>query len=198
VGTQNRNVDFSNNEIWKILRNLVNGTEEITGKERLSNHYIARYLDTVGDGTGTIQANGDYSGGEEIFFIQPPAGNVFSIARLIVYIEDTIQVIPDNYGGISALANGVTIRVQDDTRTVKDCVDGQPIKTNGQWSRVCFDVNFFTAGSGNKSVVVRWTFAKSGIPLTLRGSNNERLEAVVNDDLRGLVEHTFMVQGFLK
>ena len=35
---------------------------------------VFQFLDTNGNGTGTVDATGDYSAGEEIFYISPPAG----------------------------------------------------------------------------------------------------------------------------
>jgi hypothetical protein len=49
--------------------------------------------------------------------------------------------------------------------------------------------------AGDEMLQVRWTFAKSGAQLRLNGNNNERLEVVLDDDLDGLIEHYFMVQG---
>ena len=45
-------------------------------------------------------------------------------------------------------------------------------------------------------IVVRWTFAKSGAPIRLDGAKNARLEVLLNDDLTGLVDHHFVVQGY--
>ena len=59
---------------------------------------ISRFLDTNGNGTGTKNANGNYSGAAEIFYIQPPAGSRYQINRLIVEVEDAAGMIATEYG----------------------------------------------------------------------------------------------------
>lgn len=158
---------------------------------------FSRYADTNGNGTGTKQATGDYSAATEIFYLQPAAGEIFHVTRLLVYIEDAGPFNMDNYGGLAgALANGITVRIQDDSGTILDLTDGIPIDHNGAWSRVCYDADPINYGSGNDAVAARWTFERSGVPVRLVGDNNERLEIVLNDNFTGLAEHTFLFQGF--
>jgi len=155
---------------------------------------ISRYLDTVGDGSGTKNANGDYSGAEEIFFIAPPAGSTYDIARLIISAYDTTGMQAQEYGNLAtALDPGIVVRVSNGDGVINDLTDGVPIKTNAEWGALCYDVDVKSWGSGNELLVVRWTFAKSGIDVHLGSS--EKLEVVLNDDFEGLLSHRFMVQG---
>lgn len=159
---------------------------------------LARYLDFNGDGTGGKNANGNYASAADILYIQPPAGYTFHIARMIVEIEDTGVMRAEYYGSTNgALTNGIQVREQDDSGTINDLTDGVPIKTNAGWGSQCYDVDVKSWGAGNEVLLVRWTFAASGAPIVLDGANNERLEVVLNDDLSGLVEHRFMVQGLV-
>jgi hypothetical protein len=151
-----------------------------------------RFLDTNGDGTGTKSAIGDYSSGAEIFYIQPPAGTVYRIARMIVYIEDDAVFNSDGYAAIAApgLSTGIQVRVQDDSGTLNDMTDGLPVKQNMQWKRFCYDIKVSEFGAppaGNESMAVRWTFNKAGPYIRLNGNKNERLEVVLNDNLSTLV-----------
>lgn len=158
--------------------------------------HISTHLDSNGDGSGDHNANGDYSLGEEIFYIQPPEDENYEIHRIIVSIEDTSGMQASEYGNLAtALATGVKLRLQDDTGTILDFTNGDPITTNAQWSALCYDVDIKTWGAGNELLVARLTFKHFGQPVLLRGRNNERLEAVFNDNLSGLIEHHFMVQG---
>jgi hypothetical protein len=158
---------------------------------------LYRYLDTDGDGTGTKNANGDYSGGEEIFYIQPPAGQIYNLNRMIVTVYDTTVIQAEEYGNLgAALGTGIVIRVSDDNGVLLDLTDGIPITTNAEWTQLCYDADVKAWGSGNELVTVRWTFVKAGYPLRLVGDNNERLEVVLNDALDGLLSHYFMVQGY--
>lgn len=100
---------------------------------------LSRYLDDNGDGTGSKNANGNYSGAEEIFYCQPAAGEVFRISRMVVMIEDGSGFRAERYGSINgALGNGITIRSADNSSSgvIVDFTDGTPIKTNAQWGRL--------------------------------------------------------------
>ena len=161
-----------------------------------SNTVFSRFADTNGDGTGTKNANGDYSSAADIFYIRPPAATVYRVHRMLISYEDTSGMIAAEYGNLAAaLTNGITIRVQDDDGTISDMTDGVPVKTNAEWGRMCFDADVKTWGSGNELFVARWTFAKSGAAVVLDGGLNQRLEVVLNDDLRGLISHYFLLQG---
>lgn len=166
-----------------------------------SAQHIFRYLDTVGDGSGSKSAIGaGYSvGSPGIFKIQPAAGQVISLERMIVQIEDAGAPDAEKYGALSALTNGIIVRIANDAGVVKELTDGLPIKSNSHWARLCYDVSFSGFATGNDFVDVRWTFAKSGRPIVLGDTGvNERLEVVCQDALDGLIAHTFMVQGFIE
>jgi hypothetical protein len=157
---------------------------------------INRYLDTNGDGTGTKNANGNYSSVADIFYIQPPAGSRYEINRMIVTVQDTGAQRAEYYGALgTALTNGITVREQNDDGTFNNLTDGITIKTNAGWGSICYDVDLKSWGAGDSMLLVRWTFRNAGDPIQLNGNSNDRLEVVLNDDLSGLVAHYFMVQG---
>jgi len=168
---------------------------------------VYRYLDTNGDGTGVVNARGDYSLSEEIFYIQPAPGEIIRLERMMVLIEGNKGTFyTDGYGGIAGgLTNGIQVRVQDDNGTITDLTAGLPVLSNGMWGGLCYDAEIYPASTGNNDTYlrVRWTFARSGYPLRLVGDNNERLEVVLNDNFAGvsgsknLIEkHYFHVQGY--
>jgi len=169
---------------------------------------LYRVLDTNGDGSGTDNANGDYSSSEEIFYIQPPAGQIFRLERMLIFMRMKKGDFNfDQYGKDQVLSTGISVRVQNDSETIIDLTNGIPIKRFGDWIRVCFDVD--PAGGDinqdyNEDVMVgaRWTFSKAGYPIRLVGDNNERLEVVLNDDFRTstreIDEHYFMIQGYIE
>jgi hypothetical protein len=148
----------------------------------------------LADGAAKL-ANVDGSSTPAIYKFEP--AEAYYLERMIVHIEDggTWQVV--TYGSIAALANGIEIGIYNssDDSLVQDLLDGLPIKNNGQWARVCYDVDILAAlGAGNTMGTVRWTFGKSGQPLWI--PEGQYLGAVINDDLTGLTDHTFMVQGY--
>lgn len=153
---------------------------------------FSRYLDTNGDGTGTKNANGNYSSAAETFYIDGP----LTITRMIVSVEDTGGMQAEEYGNLgTALTNGITIDIDSgglDNELV-DLTDGEPIKTNAGWGQLCYDVDLKSWGAGDDLLVVRWTFDKSGAPIKL--GDDDRLEITLNDDFSGLIGHYFLVQG---
>tara|TARA_R110000796_G_scaffold251769_1_gene383934 strand:- start:1886 stop:2467 length:582 start_codon:yes stop_codon:yes gene_type:complete len=155
---------------------------------------VSRYLDTVGNGTGTKQALGNYATATP-FFITPGVGEVYDITRLIVYIEDSSGMDNAKYGNIAALTNGITINSVVGGVT-DDMTDGLAIKTNGQWKRVCYDQHIDSTGAGNDSCAARWTFSASGVPIRL--SYGDTLSVVCHDDFTGLIDHTFKIQGHIE
>lgn len=153
-----------------------------------------RFLDTVGDGTGTINGNLDYSGAAaDLKYIAPGPG--VNVARMIITVEDATGMRAERYGSLgAALTNGIKlIHLNVDGTDRHDLTNGLPIKTNAQWGAYCYDVELKEWGAGNEFLLVRWTFEKAGSGIHLHP--NEALAVRLNDDLRGLVNHNFQIQG---
>lgn len=161
------------------------------------NLIFSRLLDTVGDGTGTKNATGNYSGGATTFKILPPASTIFRVTRLLVYVKDTAGMVASEYGNLgSALTNGIQIRVHNGTTTVVDLTDGDPITENADYGKFCYDVQVLGWGAGDDILLARWTFSKAGQDLRLDGDATEALEVILNDDFSGLLSHKFIAQGY--
>lgn len=155
---------------------------------------IYRFLDTNGDGTGTKNANGNYSITAEEFYFQPDG--YVEIHRMIVHLADTSGMQAEEYGNLgTALSNGYAPEIQDeDGATLLDLCDGIAITANGDLGRYCYDVDVKSWGAGNEFLQARWTFTKSGAPLLIE--ENHRFSITLNDDFSGLLEHYFMLQGY--
>ena len=157
---------------------------------------LYRLLDENGDGAGNTNANGDYSLAEGLFFIQPLPGEVMQISRMFIAVHDSGGMQAQEYGNLgSALANGITIRVSDDSGVITDLTSGISVVSNAEWGVHCYDVDLKSWGAGDDLLLVRWTFEEDGQPIRLVGDNNERLEAVFTDSLVGLIHHRFIVRG---
>jgi len=154
--------------------------------------YVYRLLDTVGDGTGTKNATGDYST-PQAFRISAPSGGLYMIERMIVHIRDAQALSADNYGNLAELTTGVSVKVYNGDTEDVDLTDGEPIKNHADWDGQCYDGKTTDFGSGNNFYTVRWTFSKAGQPLYLHGDWNLRVELA--DNLTGLIKHQFRVQG---
>lgn len=157
-----------------------------------------RFLDTDGDGTGTKVAIGNYSGGQDFKYVHPRGSNTIAdIHRLMVHIQDTSPLSADEYGGLAALTNGIQLLVTDvNDVTFRDLTDGVPIKSNAHWGRFCYDFSLDTFGSGGDFCQARWTFNAAGSPLHLKPGWS--FIARMSDNLTGLIDHTFNLQGIYK
>ena len=166
---------------------------------------ISRALDTVGDGSGTKNAVGDYSGGVEEFMIAPAAGEVFLIQRMIVSYKASASPAWQStlYGQNIPLTNGVEVESQNSGGVNYTLTDpDHPILSNADWAGYCYDFTLFSFGSGPDQAAIRWTFAKSGSQVRLDGAHGDKLVVKLNDDFSGsgadsgLTDQHFVVQGW--
>ena len=154
---------------------------------------LYNFLDTAGNGTGDINANGDYSTiGQNFLYTCPEGVQFVTIARAIIHYEDSGSFDADKYGNNITLTNGVEVRVEKRGETI-DLTAGRPVQTNAHWGEMCFDTVTSTYGSGNNFLTVRWTFERSGKPIKLYPG--ESLIFYLSDDFSGLVEQYFKIQG---
>jgi len=157
---------------------------------------IARYLDTNGDGTGNIDGIGDYSSTPEEFYIQPGAGEVFELERVIITIEDTGSIDSGGYGNNSSpLTNGITVECRIAGESPRVLTAQIPIKRTADWNSLCYDGTVADFGAGNSFFVARWTFSKDGDPIKL--TENDSVVFILNDNFtaQGLVGHRFLIKG---
>ena len=158
---------------------------------------VYRYLETTGDGSGTVDAIGNYAATATAFKVTPPANRVYALSRMIVQAIDTGAFDADKYGNNITLTNGILALVRDSNGgTLLDLCDSQPIKTNAGWAAVCYDSRSDDYGTGNNYLSVRWTFSKAGAWPLVDGSQGQDFAVVLNDDFTGLIKQTFMIQGF--
>lgn len=143
---------------------------------------VYRFLDTAGNGTGV--KNAISSTVPLTFYLQPPAGAVYNITRLVATVEDSAVSDATLYGAV-LITNGVTIRRVSGS-TIITLTDGVTIKTNTQWARFC-EV---------KTVTTQLQAVCELDGLRLNGDRSERLEVILNDDFSGLDGHYFMAQGW--
>lgn len=162
--------------------------------EYSSPRYLSELLDTNGDGSGNINANGNYLATPESFFIQPPTGQLFVIDRLLVHVEDTGAFVPSNYGKDLTLVNGIEINCILNGEEV-DLTFGHKVNTNSEWAMFCFDLTIDTkGGAGTNFMHARWTFNKSD-RITLNGNTDDIFQVILNDNFSGLDTQHFVVQG---
>lgn len=158
---------------------------------------IDQLLDTVGDGTGTTEQAADFSAAPAEFMYKPKPGTAAVLARMLISIEDGAVFAANQYAGIAALTNGITIKVKDSSGGVIHNFTPNPITKTYHWGLLAgSDVSPIAFAAGADRCLVRWTFDKAGAPLLLDGDKGEYLSVVVFDDLSGLVSQLMQVQGF--
>ena len=147
----------------------------------------------------TTNAVGDYSSAVEQFTFTVPSGRVAEIERMIVFISDVGTFPSDKYGYNLDITTGLRVFVRDANDDIVLTLDaGHPITKNADWAAMCYDTNFLSLGAGEDSLAVRWTFAKSGAPLYLKGRLGHYLSVELNDTYSDLVEHHFLIQGIYR
>jgi len=155
--------------------------------------FFSQYAKDISD-SDNINANKDYSVTPAEFEITAPSGYMrLVITRMILFIEDSGTATTEEYGSGPAITNGIELFLEKNGEET-DLMAGMDVKTNGQWKQKCYDITLDAWGNGNKVVSGRWTFAKSGTKITLRGA--DRLVIRCSDDLTHLINHTFLFQGY--
>lgn len=160
-----------------------------------------RLADTVGDGSGTKQALGNYASTPTEFKVTAGANEHIAITRMIVHMKAPDFANSDEYGSGPALTNGIHLYVTDVQGSILYRLTdiSEPVQANGEWPQTCYDFeNFDTKfGAGNEYAAARWTFAKSGQPAVLEPGWS--INVLCQDDFRtvttGLLTHSFKMQG---
>lgn len=154
---------------------------------------ITHLADTVGDGTGTTNAIGDYDTTPTKFMFKP--NRTCAIYRVIVAITDAAARNGDRYGDLAGgLPNGVRLYVEG-ANGIEYELTGFPVKTNSDWKAHCHDMELPGTTGGNDTITVRWTFAKHGAPVRLEGGRGQFISVSLTDDMTGLIAHTFLFEG---
>ena len=173
---------------WDAMNGIYTPISALGGMPRLD-----RFLDTNGDGTGTVNAIGNYAAAADDFYIEPGAAEHYHISQLSIAIEDNANFRAEFYDAVSAVANGVqVIRKQNAVETVMTLV---PVTNQGRWGIYADRYNDITYGSGNNFVIFHWEFSNANVDLVLDGATNDQLIVRLNDDFSNLVSHYFNVQG---
>lgn len=131
-----------------------------------------------------------------VFAIEPLPAQSGDITRVIVEILDDADMDFETFGGLTALTNGLVMRVNNGDGTYRNLWN---FKSNGDITLQAFDYKFETNnGGGVRSFASRMTWAgqsKHGVAVRLDGALGEKLEIIVQDDLTGLSSMRWVGQG---
>ena len=156
------------------------------------------FLSSNGDGTGTINLNGDYSASVTLF--KYTATSRFDAYSLLVSVSDTTSFNQTDFGGIPlGLTNGVklVLILQDGITEVPLMSTGLvPIKQNYQWYSIFSDVKLTTFVGTPQTLSVLFSLVDTfGKPFCLE--TGQSIAVKLNDNLTGLVAHTYHLRGIL-
>ncbi len=156
---------------------------------------LYRFLDTNGDGTGTKDANGNYSVTPAKFFIRAPAETFLVLYTMTINVEDNVALTQAGYGGsVGPLTNGVNVYIANENEVnVLSLVDGRPIKANPQWQRIAHDIRTIAYSGAANGLTISWEFQRTGSPILLRPFSS--LVVALSDDFSHLTDHAFLIAG---
>lgn len=133
----------------------------------------------------------DGSSTPQIFSLR--AGSVpIDITRFIMTVTDASPMDTGTFGGMSALSNGFVFRILNSyQKTIFN------FKSNGEIEQMAFDIRYTSkAPAGEYGLVSMITFAgQSSHGVTLRISNLDVMQWIVQDDLRDLLTLRCVGQG---
>jgi hypothetical protein len=164
------------------------------------NKNITLFLDTNGNGTGTFNAIGNYSGVATSFYFQPASNIQVVVNSLIFSIWDDVTFQFSSYGNGSALTNGIIIRVTQNGE-VSDFTSQGTIKTNFDLITRFKNYEFPTMGPAlntDSALTAEMNFKEEyDSPLILNGNTSDKIEVVLNDNFSGLNGQRFNIKGYI-
>ncbi|MCP4960209.1 MAG: hypothetical protein GY925_13190 [Actinomycetia bacterium] len=154
---------------------------------------IHQLASTIGDGTGTTTATGDYTSTTTTLKITANA-TPLAIIRMIGTIKDSGAFDADKYGNNITITNGIRIYLRDTDDTTITEFTPLPIATNADWASMCHDLSIHSFGQGNQIATMRWTYGKYD-PGGIRLNPGQSIALDFHDNYTGLVDHRFMFEG---
>jgi len=158
------------------------------------------YMFVTEDGQANHNAVGDYSLVPVNFKTPKIIGlEALHVSRIIVFLCDAGNFKTNLYGAMGKLDNGVRIVVRDnDNNLIGPAAEAPPgssqIKTNADWMKIGGHIEYdsdWRDGETAYSAVIE--FPNSALELR----DGDHLSFELSDDFTGLLEHTFVIQGYL-
>jgi hypothetical protein len=162
----------------------------------MANYIVSRFADTVGDGSGLIQAVGTYAGSPTAFKLTAAPSQHITIERMLFSMRAGTINNNDVYGPAGVLTNGISVYVTDSLGNIVYYLTDpkEPIKRLAAWAHYCYDYDTWAGlAAGEDNAAARWTFGKSGLPVELLPGWS--VNVLCEDDLDALTEHQFLFQG---
>lgn len=160
-----------------------------------SRHVLLRRLTEDGLGVND-NANGNYAIVNKTFSAAPPAGEIWYISRIMVYVQDTGNFDATLYGNGIVMANGYhswhTHKGHDHVLMPAEA----GVKSTGDLAANMFGIQHEAFGTGDEWLAAPFIFEDIGGPVVLNGDDNESFNVEFRDDLTGLNKHYFTLEGY--
>lgn len=154
------------------------------------------HLTSDGADTGNYDLNVDGSVTPQRFFIKPPPGAIYRIAKLTLYVQDSGTFDTEKWGNNITMINGIQFTT---TRNgVERPILQHPLKTSGNLAELTYDLLHLTFGTGDEFITARWNLFENGQYFRLDGDNGDEFGMWINDDLTGLNVQHFMAHGYIE
>jgi hypothetical protein len=141
-----------------------------------------------------IQATGDYSSEQGVFYIKPPLGMIYEIHRISILIRDNIAITSDEYVSSGPLTNGISYKIGNGCDILVNTVPIKCISDYASYSGI--DVKTLDLVQ-SRSWAINWSLSASGSPLYLQSKREESIRIFFNDDFSSLNHHTALFQGII-
>lgn len=165
------------------------------------NRLYTRVLDTVGDGSGDILVNGDYSTTPKEFKLHALGDAQLEVVSAAYYWRmPGTSIFAGGYGtGAAPLANGIEAFIRHDGVVVTHFMAGGRVTTNSGWSLSGYRIHEHPGIVGLGPIAaysVGFDFRQTwGNALFLEAGKDE-LVFVFNDDFRTFTEHLVVIHGY--
>ena len=189
--------------IWRDMYGTMLTNEELIGTQTNplvvssvgpQKEIFMHRLSTTGNGDGLTNMAVDGSVTPVTFYIQPPAGEIWRVARWMIQIIDTKNFDVGGWGSLSPLTNGLT--AQAIINGITSDLISYPLHTNGDIAGVGFDFQLHTFGNTEDILLARWTFTKMGQFFRLNGDNSDKLQVTIQDNISALSAQYIVAQGY--
>jgi hypothetical protein len=181
--------------------NVQMGSERITGSMFYdgdddvpipADKFMLEYLEDA----GSVNMNVLGSAGTPVDFgYTVPVGVTAHIARCNIFMRDATPT-PSEFGGIPALTNGLEVQVLDDqSQVVNDFHGARPITRNADFVAFAGIDVVYETGVGEDTVNIRWTLTRQSGGESLLLKEGETFRVRVRDDLTGITEFFWVLQG---
>lgn len=170
----------------------------VASRDRFSEQTIYSSGSGAADVVATPNTNlaADHSATLAEAFITPDGSTVWMLYEIEMMITDA-AIVAAEFGGLAAaLTNGIHMGVATGaTNTfIRSITGSRNLETNADLHGLGFDVSVRAEGAGNETLVAKLDL--SNAPITLFGSDADKLFMTMEDNLSGLVDFRVRVRGF--